>query len=137
MAAKARLDQGEMSRLIEAGAFKSLSGNRYQSHWQATGIIPRPPLLEVSLVTERQDHINLKAPPEAADLRADYERLGLRLGRHPMAIPSEQETQLKYSKKASELDLIKQYFISKVMIDSISTPFKHQQNKIFIKGSLV
>jgi len=33
-----------------------------------------------------------------------------------------------------ELDLIKQYFISKVMIDSISTPFKHQQNKIFIKA---
>ena len=33
-----------------------------------------------------------------------------------------------------ELDLIKQYFISKVMVDSISTPFKHQQNKVFIKA---
>ena len=33
-----------------------------------------------------------------------------------------------------ELDLIKQYFISKIMIDSISTPFKHQKNKIFIKA---
>ena len=33
-----------------------------------------------------------------------------------------------------ELDLIKQYFISKVLIDSISTPFKHQQNKVFIKA---
>lgn len=106
MAAKALLDQGEMSRLIEAGAFKSLSGNRYQSHWQATGIIPRPPLLEASLVTERQDHVNLKAPPEADDLRADYESLGLSLGRHPMAILREQENKLKYCKKASELALI-------------------------------
>ena len=31
-----------------------------------------------------------------------------------------------------ELDLIKQFFISKILIDSVSMPFKHQQNKIFI-----
>ena len=31
-----------------------------------------------------------------------------------------------------ELDLINEYFISKVMIDSVSTPFKHRKNKIFI-----
>ena len=31
-----------------------------------------------------------------------------------------------------ELDLIKQYFISKILIDSVSTPFKHRKNKIFI-----
>ena len=31
-----------------------------------------------------------------------------------------------------ELDLINEYFISKVLIDSVSTPFKHRKNKIFI-----
>ena len=106
MATKADLDQAEMGRLIEAGAFKSLSGNRYQSHWQATGIIPHPPLLEVASVRE-QDHVTLDAPAEADDLRADYESLGLSLGRHPMSILREQENSLKYCKKASELTLIK------------------------------
>ena len=32
-----------------------------------------------------------------------------------------------------ELDLLNQYFISKVMIDSVTTPFKHRDNTIFIK----
>ena len=42
-----------------------------------------------------------------------------------------------------ELDLINQYFVSKVLIDSVSTPFKHKQNKLYMKaqnikvGSLV
>ena len=42
-----------------------------------------------------------------------------------------------------ELDLINQYFVSKVLIDSVSTPFKHRQNKIYVTaqsmkaGSLV
>ncbi len=31
-----------------------------------------------------------------------------------------------------ELDLINQYFVSKVLIDSVSTPFKHRQNKIYV-----
>ena len=42
-----------------------------------------------------------------------------------------------------ELDLINQYFVSKVLIDSVSTPFKHRQNKLYVTaqnikvGSLV
>ena len=31
-----------------------------------------------------------------------------------------------------ELDLITQYFVSKVLIDSVSTPFKHKKNKIYV-----
>ena len=33
-----------------------------------------------------------------------------------------------------ELDLLNQYFISKVMIDGATTPFKHRDNTIFIKA---
>ena len=33
-----------------------------------------------------------------------------------------------------ELDLLNQYFISKVMIDGVTTPFKHRDNTIFIKA---
>ena len=32
-----------------------------------------------------------------------------------------------------ELDLINEYFVSKVLIDSVSFPFKHRKNKILIK----
>ncbi len=44
------------------------------------------------------------------------------------------KAQIKEKIRFIELDLIKQYFISKVLVDSISTPFKHQQHKIFIKA---
>lgn len=33
-----------------------------------------------------------------------------------------------------ELDLLKSYFISKIKIDGVTTPFKHRENKIFIKA---
>ena len=31
-----------------------------------------------------------------------------------------------------ELDLIKEYFVSKILIDSVSFPFKHIKNKILV-----
>ena len=33
-----------------------------------------------------------------------------------------------------ELDLLNQYFISKITIGGVTTPFKHRDNKIFIKA---
>ena len=33
-----------------------------------------------------------------------------------------------------ELDLLKSYFISKIKVDGVATPFKHRENKIFIKA---
>ena len=33
-----------------------------------------------------------------------------------------------------ELDLLKDYFISKVKIDGVTIPFKHRSNKIFVKA---
>jgi hypothetical protein len=33
-----------------------------------------------------------------------------------------------------ELDLLNQYFISKIMINGVTTPFKHRDNTIFIKA---
>ena len=34
-----------------------------------------------------------------------------------------------------ELDLLNQYFISKIMINGVTTPFKHRDNTIFITVS--
>jgi len=46
IAKRARLDKGDLSRLTEGGAFKHLSGHRYQTHWQTSGILPTTPLLD-------------------------------------------------------------------------------------------
>lgn len=37
---RARLDRGELGRLTEGGALKTLVGHRYQTHWEARGILP-------------------------------------------------------------------------------------------------
>ncbi|MCB0068947.1 MAG: hypothetical protein KDD77_17420, partial [Caldilineaceae bacterium] len=89
LAARARLDRGDLARLTEAGAFKSLSGNRYRTHWTASGILPDMPLAPDKCAEE--DSTYLPAPSETDDLRADYQSLGLTLGRHPMAILRETE----------------------------------------------
>ena len=85
LARRASLDRGDLGRLTEAGALKVLSGHRYQTHWEARGILPATELPEVSSCHE-PDPVRLAAPSETDDLRADYMSLGLTLGRHPMEI---------------------------------------------------
>ncbi len=104
----ARLDRGELARLTESGAFKTLSGHRYQTHWEVQGILPPTPLLDK--VAEPagiwnqspEDRVLLSAPTETDDLRADYVSLGLTLGRHPMAILRDRNIFMK-CKTASQL----------------------------------
>lgn len=98
IAKRARLDKGDLARLTEAGAFKNLSGHRYQTHWQVSGLLPPSPLLDeaLSVAESNQEYahqkyqeetpVALPPPLETDDLRADYTSLGLTLGRHPMAL---------------------------------------------------
>ena len=92
IARRARLDKGDLARLTEGSAFKSLSGHRYQTHWQASGLLPDSPLLDRVAESEtkgsyaKETPVVLPAPLETDDLRADYTSLGLTLGRHPMAM---------------------------------------------------
>ncbi|MCB1643904.1 MAG: error-prone DNA polymerase [Pseudomonadales bacterium] len=88
LARRARLDKGDLARLTEGGALKSLSGHRYQTHWDVKGILS-PVALDheapESMVAEN-GQLYLPPPSEADDLRADYRSLGLTLGRHPLAM---------------------------------------------------
>jgi error-prone DNA polymerase len=98
IAKRARLDKGDLARLTEGGAFKSLSGHRYQTHWQVSGLLPPSPLLDKELNVaeptqqyapqkyQEETPVVLPPPLETDDLRADYTSLGLTLGRHPMAL---------------------------------------------------
>jgi len=105
IAQRARLDRGDLARLTEGGAFKGLSGHRYQTHWQARGLLPVAALDvndNTSMVAENSQ-IYLSPPAEADDLRADYQSLGLTLGKHPLAMLRESGRPFSQCKTAAEL----------------------------------
>ena len=86
---EAGLDDSALTCLARAGALRSLSGHRYQAHWDAAGV-DRPAALWKALWKEAQTpystSVALSGPGEGDDMLADYRYLGLTLGRHPMAL---------------------------------------------------
>ncbi len=109
IARRARLDKGDMERLTEGGAFRSLSGHRYQTHWEAKGMLEhfsKAPTEDMEFLVAENQEVYLPPPTEADDLRADYTSLGLTLGRHPMAMLREQEpfARLKTAHDLEELN---------------------------------
>ena len=106
IAKRARLDKGDIERLTEGGAFRQLSGHRYQTHWEAKGILDTPhqqPTESIELDVAEKRQVYLPPPAEADDLKADYLSLGLTLGRHPMAMLREHEP-FDRLKTASDLE---------------------------------
>ncbi|MFT4711953.1 MAG: error-prone DNA polymerase [Candidatus Azotimanducaceae bacterium] len=101
IAQAAQLDRGDLARLTEGGAFKQLTGHRYQTHWEAKGLLPSNTPME--MVAE-QENTYLPAPSEADDLRADYLSLRLTLGRHPMAMLRESGAPFSRLKRACDLE---------------------------------
>jgi error-prone DNA polymerase len=80
----------ELRSLIVADALRDLSGHRYQSHWQAQAIAE--PILRDNDNSDEDynDGIELPAPSEIQDIRADYNSTSLTLKRHPLAWLREQ-----------------------------------------------
>ena len=108
---RCQLNTHERHSLIRANAIASLSGNRHQSHWQNLALDAQLEQLETSpnVVTEKavtekavsekndtdhcypkdsylNDGIQLTAPNEVEDIRADYQYTGLTLKRHPLLV---------------------------------------------------
>jgi error-prone DNA polymerase len=89
LARRAALNAHELKALAHANALKPLAGHRHQAAWAVAGIDTRPTaLLRATRVHEAP--AALAAPSEADDLRADYQSVGLTLGRHPLALLREQ-----------------------------------------------
>ena len=86
LAAKAGLNKGELSALVDANAVNRMTGNRYQGHWQQQAIDASKPLLEANEQDAEylDDAKVLDAPLEFDDTLADYQSTGLTLARHPM-----------------------------------------------------
>jgi error-prone DNA polymerase len=84
LAFRAHLDKRDLGALAAAGALVSLVANRHRARWQVAGVAKTGPLL--AGVPYREGIPLLRRPSEGEEIAADYRRLGLSLGRHPLAL---------------------------------------------------
>src|SRR5690606_30950231 len=103
---RAQLNVMQMSCLIAADALRALAGNRHQSHWQARAILPETPLADGSI--DYDDAVQLAAPSEIQDIRADYNSLRLSLKKHPVLWLREQHSIFRQCKKHDDLAALAQ-----------------------------
>lgn len=78
------LDRRALHCLADANALASLAGHRRQALWQTLGQLPEATALPLKQSPEAQ--IALLPPDEGENIVADHRRLGLSLGRHPLAL---------------------------------------------------
>ena len=78
------LDRQALHCLADANALVTLTGHRRLALWHTLGHLRDELPLAIREPQERQP--DLFAPSEGEDLVADYRRLGLTLGRHPLAL---------------------------------------------------
>ena len=84
LAHRAALDQRDLTALADAGALAGLAGHRHDAVWNVAGVERLPGLVAGSEFHEAAPALTV--PTEGQDLVADYRRLGLTLGRHPLAL---------------------------------------------------
>jgi error-prone DNA polymerase len=78
------VDRKDLGALAAAGALKSLAGHRHKVRWTVAGVEQPTPLFD-SL--DRYEAVPmLRKPTEGQDIVADYQSLGLTLGRHPVSL---------------------------------------------------
>ena len=78
------LNRRELSALAAAGALKTLAGHRHKVRWTVAGVEEPTPLF--SSLDRYEAVPMLRRPTEGQDIVADYQSLGLTLGRHPVAL---------------------------------------------------
>lgn len=87
LALRAKLNDQNLRFLARADALLSISGHRYQAHWDAAGV-QRP--TELQAVAQNPEPYNtsvtLSEPSVAEGVMADYQYLGLSLRAHPMQL---------------------------------------------------
>jgi error-prone DNA polymerase len=94
LAERAGLDRAALSALAAAGALAGLAGHRFRARWDVAGV--ETPAGLFRSMTRYEALPMLGRPAEGQDIRADYESLGLTLGRHPMALLRERFRRRRY-----------------------------------------
>ncbi|MDA0680066.1 MAG: error-prone DNA polymerase [Proteobacteria bacterium] len=92
------LDRRELSALAAAGALKSLAGHRHKVRWTVAGVEEPTPLFPS--LDRYEATPMLRRPTEGQDIVADYQSLGLTLGRHPVALIREYLDAWRYVRAA-------------------------------------
>jgi error-prone DNA polymerase len=78
------LERRDLNALAAAGALKSLAGHRHKARWNVAGVEAATPLFSSF---DRYEAVPmLRKPTEGQDIVADYQSLGLTLGRHPVSL---------------------------------------------------
>lgn len=104
---RASLDRANMEALAAADALASMSGHRYQSHWQTMALEDDRPLLpaDSELPRHSDGDIVLSAPNLVEDVIADYQSTGLTLRAHPLALLRHQRP-FNQCKRQTELEAL-------------------------------
>jgi error-prone DNA polymerase len=82
LARRAGLNRRNLNCLAAAGALQTLAGHRRTAHWISSGIENNPPMK----IHATEKIPELAPPSEGEEIAADYQSLGLTLGRHPLAL---------------------------------------------------
>ena len=85
MARRAGLDRRDLDLLADADALQGLAGHRRQAAWAAAAVPLARDLLHAAPPAECEA-VQLPAAREGEAIIADYRRLRLTLGRHPLAL---------------------------------------------------
>jgi DNA polymerase III alpha subunit len=85
LAERASLDRGDLEALAAADALLDLTGHRFRTVWQVSGVERVLPLLPASTVIPEGIPL-LRAPREGQQIVSDYGSTGLTLRRHPLAL---------------------------------------------------
>ncbi|MFL0809856.1 MAG: error-prone DNA polymerase [Agarilytica sp.] len=99
------LGQAEVQTLAGADAFHSISGHRYQAHWQASAVEPKNAMLAQVQHPPETDLLTTTAPSLDNNIKQDYQTIGLSLRPHPMIL-LRQERPFVRCKKHIELSNI-------------------------------
>jgi error-prone DNA polymerase len=84
LARHAQLHQDDLRALAQANALQALAGHRANAHWEVAGSRPAHGLLAHSTFDE--EPVLLAPPSEGQEIVADYDGLGIPMGRHPVAL---------------------------------------------------
>ncbi len=82
LCARAGLDRRHQALLADAAALRGLAGHRHRARWAIAGVEAQLPLFGNDSPAEQA--VALPLPTQAEDTLADYARLGLSLGPHPL-----------------------------------------------------
>jgi error-prone DNA polymerase len=88
------LGRRELGVLASAGALEVLEGHRYRARWAVAGVEEPMPLL--TSMDRFEATPLLRKPTEGQDIVADYQSLGLTLGRHPVQLLRQRLNRYRY-----------------------------------------